>query len=87
MADGLMFAGSFLGTLTAAVALIGLAWRRFRGMAHLVDDLIGEPERPGVPSVPGVMERLAAAERAIRELQDDVRRRAERGCPFADDRR
>ena len=31
-------------------------------IGHLVDDLVGEPERPGVPARPGLMERMEAVE-------------------------
>lgn len=33
-----------------------------RKLGHLVDDLVGEPERPGVPARPGLMERMEAVE-------------------------
>lgn len=55
--------------LVAAVLLIMLAvWavRKaapvLRKLGHLVDDLVGEPARPGVPPRPGLMERMESVE-------------------------
>jgi hypothetical protein len=39
-----------------------------RRVVHLVDDLTGEPERPGVPGRPGVMERLHQLDARTAEL-------------------
>lgn len=55
--------------LVAAVLLVILAvWavRKvapvLRKLGHLVDDLVGEPARPGVAARPGLMERMTAVE-------------------------
>lgn len=55
--------------LVAAVLLVMLAvWavRKvapvLRKLGHLVDDLVGEPARPGVAARPGLMERMTAVE-------------------------
>lgn len=57
--------------LLALVAAIFL-WRwggpRLRRLGHLIDDLAGEPERPGSPRRPGVMERLQEVEDRTGEL-------------------
>ena len=77
--------------LTAAgvvVALAGLAtfllvkvWPALRKFSWFLDDVIGEPARPGVPARPGISERLAALEATSRHhvqndhstnLRDDV---------------
>jgi len=70
--DTLIFVASFLGTGAALSTALGLLWRRFRGMAHLLDDLLGEPARPGRPPVPGVMARLADLEQEHQKLQSEV---------------
>ena len=47
---------------------VGVAWKLapiLRRLSHLVDDLLGEPARPGVAARPGVVERLST-------LEDDV---------------
>jgi len=61
--------------LAAVTGLIGGAWAAVRRLApvvrrvvHLVDDLAGEPARPGVAARPGVMERLAELEVRTAEL-------------------
>jgi len=62
--------------LAAVTGLIGGAWAAVRRLApvvrrvvHLVDDLAGEPARPGVEARPGVMERLAELEKRTAELK------------------
>ena len=70
--DTLIFVASFLGTGAALSTALGLLWRRFRGVAHLLDDLLGEPARPGRSPVPGVMARLADLEGEHKNLQAEV---------------
>ena len=46
---------------------------------HLIDDLVGEPVRPGVMGRPGLMERMQSVEHEVRpntgtSLNDSVRR-------------
>jgi len=49
-------------------AAAGLVWagrgvlRWGRRITHLVDDITGEPARPGVPARPGLMERIGTIE-------------------------
>ena len=60
-----------VGTLVLLVLGIK-AWQwlgpRLRQLGHLIDDLAGAPERPGVPRRPGVMERLQEVEDRTGEL-------------------
>ncbi len=58
--------------LLAAVAVAAWraaarAWPVARRVVHLVDDLTGEPARPGVDARPGVMERLRQLDDATTE--------------------
>lgn len=41
-------------------------------LVHLIDDLAGEAARPGVPARPGLMERVASVELAVREVREKV---------------
>ena len=49
---------------TWAVKRLGPPLRKF---GHLIDDLVGEPERPGVSARPGLMERMEAVEGGLRD--------------------
>jgi len=55
------------------VAARGGRWlvRRGRQLGHLIDDLLGEPERPGQPARPSLMRRVAQ----IEELTEEIRKR------------
>lgn len=55
------------------VAARGGRWlvRRGRQLGHLLDDLLGEPERPGQPERPSLMARIAQ----IEELTEKIRKR------------
>lgn len=53
--------------LTAIIVFMRKAWPVFSRVKTLIDDWVGEPARPGVNRVPGVMERLSDIERASRE--------------------
>ena len=72
MGDGLVVVGSFAGAAAAIGGACALIWRRFRGIAHLLDDLLGEPARAGVPARPGVMERLANQEVRVESIASQV---------------
>jgi hypothetical protein len=52
--------------------LVTKAWRGLRGIGHLVDDLRGEPARPGVPERPGIMSRLATLEQDVSRVRSEV---------------
>lgn len=58
--------------LLLVCAFLIFLWRwgipRLRRLGHLIDDLTGEPGRPGVPRRPGVMERLQEMEDRTGEL-------------------
>jgi len=71
--DTLIFVASFLGTAAAMSGALAVLWRRFRGLSHLMDDLLGEPPRRGRPAVPGVMERLQIAEEERAILREQVK--------------
>lgn len=43
-----------------------------RKLGHLVDDLVGEPERPGVPARPGLMERMEAVEKKAEIIRHEM---------------
>ncbi len=58
--------------LTALGWLVTKAWRGLRSIGHLVDDLRGEPARPGVPERPGIMTRLAALEADTARVKAEV---------------
>lgn len=49
---------------------IGKPIRKFM---HLIDDLVGEEERPGMPARPGLMERVGTIEGKQDDLQAAVR--------------
>lgn len=62
----------------ASIALVLVAtvvrklWPGVRRVMHLVDDLAGESERPGVPARPGLMERMAAVEDGQSDMSEKV---------------
>ncbi len=71
MPDLLLWAADHWGLLVAAAGVLAVAVRatpRLRRWARQLDDLFGEEARPGVPARPGVMERLALHDDALREL-------------------
>ena len=63
-----------LGTLSLAVltVLLGKGWRVVTRTTHLLDDMLGEPARPGVPERPGVMQRLQSLTDDIARVQAQV---------------
>ena len=38
----------------------------------MANDFAGEPERPGVPAKPGIMERISKLEQLVAELSDKI---------------
>jgi len=67
------------------VAARGGRWlvRRGRQLGHLLDDLLGEPERPGQPARPSLMARVARIEtrtEAIERRLDEHIRQHEGGA-------
>lgn len=87
------------GGLATAVTGVGtLLWRLVRGLARtgrrvdqFMDDWYGEPDRPGVPARPGMMERVSGIEErldraeteqtSLRGAVDQANRRLARLCP------
>lgn len=69
-----------IGLLFGAAAwLLKVAWPVVRKLNHFVDDVVGEPDRPGVPGRPGLMERVAHIEHEVKtnhgsSLKDAVKR-------------
>lgn len=69
-----------IGLLFGAVVwLVKVAWPFLRKISHFVDDVAGEPDRPGVPGRPGLMERVAHIEHEVKDnhgssLKDAVKR-------------
>jgi hypothetical protein len=62
--------------IVAAVLSAGAVLRKavplLRRLGHLVDDLTGEPARPGVEARPSLMERVAAVERTAADTATRV---------------
>ena len=59
-----------LVTLTIRInKLIYPVWHKLEEMAN---DFTGEPERPGVPAKPGIMERIAKLEQLVEELANKI---------------
>lgn len=62
-------AGVTLGDVLLWIAAISAVFAAFkwvipfaRKISHFVDDVAGEPARPGIPARPGLMERLSTVE-------------------------
>lgn len=62
----LITASPFLGGIAAAGFILLIAAKYLKppskGIEHFLEDWNGEPERPGVPARPGMMQRMAALE-------------------------
>lgn len=60
----------------AAIAVVALVvvkiWPLLRKLGHFLDDVAGEPARPGVPARPGLMERLSAVESDTKAIHHEV---------------
>lgn len=59
--------------------LVRKCWPAVRKFTHFIDDVAGEPDRPGVPGRPGLMERVAYIEHEVKtnhgsSLKDAVKR-------------
>lgn len=73
--------GIWTGAGVGVAGLLAVLWqilRRAVQIAHRVDEVVddwrGEPERPGVPARPGVMQRLASIEDRTGEISGQVAR-------------
>lgn len=71
----------------AAVAVVAYVivrvWPLVRKLGHFLDDVAGEPERPGVPARPGLMERIGRIEHEVfpnsgKSLRDAVDRQGQK---------
>lgn len=54
-----------VAAISGIIAGLRRVWPFLTRLKNFFDDLMGEPERPGVPRHPGVMERLQAHEQAM----------------------
>lgn len=61
------------GALAALGAATRRAWRLGQSVHHLVDNLLGVPERDGVPARPGVMASLYAMDGRLKVIEDEMK--------------
>lgn len=73
------------GAILTGIAIVGavMAFQRWalpkmRQLGHLIDDLAGEPARPGVPARPGLMERMKSVEDYAQSLLNRLAERLDR---------
>lgn len=55
----------WLAALALVVLVVVKIWPLLRKLGHFLDDVAGEPARPGVAARPGLMERLARIEHEV----------------------
>lgn len=55
----------WLAAIAVVVLVVVKIWPLLRKLGHFLDDVAGEPARPGVPARPGLMERLARIEHEV----------------------
>jgi hypothetical protein len=68
-ADNWQTVAAVAGGVAAVWAFLARVVPVLRRIGHLVDDLVGEPERPGHDARPGVMERLKELDQRTAELR------------------
>ncbi len=62
-----------LGVLvTLAIRINKLVYPVWHKLEQMANDFAGEPERPGVPAKPGIMERISKLEQLVAELSDKI---------------
>ena len=62
-----------LGILvTVAIRINKLVYPVWHKLEQMANDFAGEPERPGVPAKPGIMERISKLEQLVQELSDKI---------------
>ena len=62
-----------LGILvTLAIRINKLVYPVWHKLEQMANDFAGEPERPGVPAKPGIMERISKLEQLVAELSDKI---------------
>lgn len=69
----------WLALLILLIVVIVKLWPYGRRFMRFIDDVAGEPERPGFPAKPGLMERVARIEHEVKtnhgtSLKDAVKR-------------
>lgn len=62
--DLIVLAPWFVAIAVVLIAAVKL-WPYGRKLMHFIDDVAGEPARPGIPARPGLMERVARIEHEI----------------------
>lgn len=62
----------YLFILALAGFLIWKLWNPMRKLFHFIDDVAGEPARPGHPERPGMMERIGALEQGWKSIESKV---------------
>lgn len=75
METALLVAGAVATVAAASAVLIGVVRfvvRMARNLGHLVDDVRGEPARPGVAERPGILVRLQQIETQIAAVEQRV---------------
>ena len=64
---------AILGVLvTVAIRINKLIYPVWHKLEQMANDFAGEPERPGVPAKPGIMERISKLEQLVAELSDKI---------------
>lgn len=63
---------SWIIALVAFTLLAIRGWKLLGSAKDFMDDVKGEPARPGVPARPGLMERVGAIETGLSEVRHEV---------------
>lgn len=66
--------GAIVTAVTMAAGIAAKVWPLLRRIGYLLDDLLGEPARPGVPPRPGMMVRQLKTEKTLDVLVPAVAR-------------
>ncbi|HEU5475703.1 MAG TPA: hypothetical protein VFV67_34110 [Actinophytocola sp.] len=64
----------------AIVTALGVLWRSVgrpvlrtaKKASNFIDDVVGEPARPGVPARPGLMDRVQAVEKRLTAIEHEL---------------
>ena len=62
--------------VTVAIRINKLIYPVWHKLEQMANDFAGEPERPGVPAKPGIMERIAKLEQLVEKLSDKIDERS-----------
>lgn len=68
IAQGLVW----LAAAGVLITLIVKIWKPLKAFADFLDDVKGEPARPGVQARPGLMERVSGIEKSLSEVRHEV---------------